>query len=147
MPARAAKRPPKPKGKVSIKLQRPAGHRTELTTHGEPTAEMIRDAEALIYFLSFGKRQPLEPKLAKIGAQVGYCGHDASFVADVFEVGGAVVIVANGGPIDSQLRRPAGKITHRFRDFPNPGFWGRHRGVFVVPREQVELVDAADEEG
>lgn len=41
----------------------------------------------------------------RIGAIVRYCGHDATFIADVIEVGGACVVVANGD--DRWLLEPA----------------------------------------
>lgn len=82
--------------------------------------------------------------LSRMGAQVRYCGHDASFVADVLEVGDAVVVISAGNVhIDSLLRRPAGACTHEIVDFPVGGYWGKARGVFVVPRGQVRLVEAA----
>ena len=76
-----------------------------------------------------------------IGARVRYCGHDAFFVADIFLIGDCNVIVANG-PIDKHLQRPAAKVTHELHDFPKAGFWGKSRGIFVVPAAQVVAIDA-----
>lgn len=74
-----------------------------------------------------GKKKPAKAapaKLSRAGAQVRYCGHDASFIADVYEVGNAVVIVANGPLWDTagHLKRPAGKCTHHVVDFPQCGY-------------------------
>lgn len=94
-----------------------------------------------------GKKKPAKGArivLSRMGAQVRYCGHNASFVADVLEVGDAVVVIAaDNVNIDTLLRRPAGECTHELVDFPVGGYWGRARGIFVVPRDQVKLVEAA----
>lgn len=71
-----------------------------------------------------------------MSAIVRYCGHNASFVADIFEVSGAVVVRANG-PVEKQLTRPCSQTaTHWLSDFPKPGFWRPDLGVFVVPKKQ-----------
>lgn len=79
------------------------------------------------------------PKKGRIGAIVRYCGHDATFVADVIEVGSACVVIANGD-IDKCLVRPAAKATHHLVDFPSGGYWSPRKGVFVVPSEQVMVL-------
>lgn len=69
---------------------------------------------------------------AKMGAVVLYCGHDASFVADVYRVGNVNVIIANGH-IDHHLERPASKdCTHHIDDNVSC-VWKPHKGFFVVP--------------
>ena len=76
----------------------------------------------------------------RIGAIVRYCGHDATFIADVIEVGGACVVIANG-QIDKHLERPASEdATHHLVDFPVAGYWSPRTGVFVVPSAQVKLL-------
>lgn len=85
------------------------------------------------------KRKPVKGK-GRVGAIVRYCGHDATFVADVIEVGDACVVVANG-EINKQLVRPAtDDATHHLLDFPVAGYWNPRTGIFVVPSEQVVLL-------
>lgn len=75
-----------------------------------------------------------------VGVMVRYCGHDAMFIADVIEVGGACVVVANER-IDNCLIRPAtDEATHHLVDFPKAGYWHPHKGIFVVPSDQVHLL-------
>lgn len=75
---------------------------------------------------------------AAMGATVCYCGHDGTFIADVFEVAGANVVRANGPITPGNLKRPAKGATHHLMDFPTAGFWRPDLGVFVVPKAQVE---------
>ena len=86
-------------------------------------------------------KKPKKPESkGRIGAIVRYCGHNATFVADVIEVGGACVVVANGD-IDKCLVRPASnKVTHHIVDFPSAGYWNPRKGIFVVPSDQVVLL-------
>lgn len=74
---------------------------------------------------------------AKIGALIQYCGHNAMFVADIYEIDGVNVVRANG-PIEQHLIRPAKGATHHVKDFPKAGFWKPHLGIFVVPAAQVK---------
>lgn len=74
-----------------------------------------------------------------MGALVRYGGQDAMFVADVFEVGDAIAIYANGN-IEDHLIRPAKDPTHHVVDFPLPGMWKPRRGVLVVPKNQVKVL-------
>lgn len=76
--------------------------------------------------------------MAYSGARVHYCGHDGTFVADLYDVEGAVVVRANGPVTPGGLERPARGATHHLWDFPLPGFWRPDVGVFVVPAAQVE---------
>lgn len=73
---------------------------------------------------------------AKSGALVQYCGHNAMFIADIYEINGVNVVRANG-PVDKHLIRPAKEPTHHMVDFPRAGFWKPDLGVFVVPSKQV----------
>jgi hypothetical protein len=78
----------------------------------------------------------------KPGAIVIYCGHEATFVADIWVVGNVNVVRANG-PIEKQLNREEGATelaTHHLSDFPQPGFWRPDLGVFVVPQKQVSEI-------
>jgi len=75
---------------------------------------------------------------AKMGAVVQYCGHDGTFVADIYEVAEANVVRANGPVTSSNLNRPAKNATHHLIDMPSGGFWRPDLGVFVVPKKQVE---------
>lgn len=75
---------------------------------------------------------------AKMGARIQYCGHNGTFVADIFEVAGANVVRANGPVTTSNLVRPANDATHYMMDFPVAGFWRPDIGVFVVPEDQVK---------
>ena len=77
-----------------------------------------------------------------IGARVRYCGHDDTFVADVFKVGNCNVVRASRTPLDApgfndMLERSAMGATHHLVDYPDMGFWRPDLGVFVVPEEQV----------
>lgn len=74
-----------------------------------------------------------------MGAMVQYCGHDGCFIADIFLVEGANVVVANGPVTPDNLKRPAAKHepTHHLSDFPSGGCWKPHKGFFVVPEDQV----------
>lgn len=74
-----------------------------------------------------------------MGAIVQYCGHDATFIADIIQVGDACVVVANGD-IDKHLRRPARDATHHVIDFPKAGYWSPRRGILVVPADQVKVL-------
>jgi hypothetical protein len=77
---------------------------------------------------------------SKCGAMVRYCGHDAMFVADVFEIAGACVVVASAA-IDKCLIRPAtDEATHHLIDWPKAGYWNPRAGIFVVPSDQVTIL-------
>lgn len=72
-------------------------------------------------------------------AIIRYCGHDASFVADIYMVGTAAVVRATG-PItqERRLTRPYDqKWTHWVIDNPDQGFWRPDLGVLVVPQTQL----------
>ena len=85
-------------------------------------------------------KKTASPRIARTGAWVKYCGHDAMFVADVFEIEGAVAIYANGD-IEKSLVRPAtAEATHHVEDFPQAGMWKPRRGVLVVPKDQVKVL-------
>lgn len=74
----------------------------------------------------------------KTGAIIWYCGHDASFVADTFEVAGAVVIRACGRvTMDSVVRPCSPEWDFHITDF-RPCFWRPDIGVFVVPSASCE---------
>jgi hypothetical protein len=74
---------------------------------------------------------------AKMGATVLYCGHNGTFIADIFKVGNVNVVRANGKVTPDNISRPANGATHHLSDFPNGGFWRPDLGVFVVPENQV----------
>lgn len=96
-----------------------------------------------------GKEQP-QPKKAGAGVIVRYCGHNASFLADVYEIGGACVVVAsgplqNGHQDGSGLQRPASpKATLHLVDFPQAGYWQPRKGIFVVPSAQLRFLKSED---
>jgi hypothetical protein len=73
---------------------------------------------------------------SKMGAKVLYCGHDATFAADIYVHGDAALVVANG-PIEECLERPARGATHHLVDYPLAVYWSPRRGVFMVPAAQV----------
>lgn len=81
----------------------------------------------------------MKPIMGRCGAVVQYCGHDATFIADVITVENAVVIRANG-PIEKNLTRPAKNPTHHVVDFPKAGYWNPNLGVLVVPASQVKVL-------
>jgi len=74
-----------------------------------------------------------------MGAKVQYCGHDATFIADIYKIGNCNVVRTDIRVLgfDSQLERPAVNPTHHLVDFPAGGFWRKDLGVFVVPEDQV----------
>ena len=72
-----------------------------------------------------------------MGAVVKYCGHNGSFIADIWEVGNTNVVHASRPVSMENLDRPALGCTHHLSDFPKPGFWKPHHGIFVVPAKQV----------
>jgi hypothetical protein len=78
---------------------------------------------------------------AKMGARVRFCGHvNAWFVADIWELEGVNVVVANGD-LKQHLVRDAityQVCTHHLHDFPKAGYWKESRGIFVVPKDQVK---------
>lgn len=78
---------------------------------------------------------------SKMGAKVMYCGHDGWFIADIFEVGTANAIKANG-PItgDNLVRGRNDEATHHVMDFPKQGCWSPQRGFLVVPEAQVRAL-------
>ena len=81
---------------------------------------------------------------AKMGAKVLYCGHDGWFVADIFRVGNACVVKANGQVTgDNLVRGQPGEATHHLVDFPVAGCWAPQRGFFVVPASQVREIKGA----
>lgn len=87
------------------------------------------------------------PTLRKsgVGVTVQYCGHDATFLADIIEVGGACVVVAAEPIIDNKgLKRPARGATHLMVDFPVGGYWKPQKGIFVVPNEQIRLLEPGE---
>lgn len=75
---------------------------------------------------------------AKMGATVQYCGHNGTFVADIYQVGNANVIRANGKVTPDNIDRPAKDATHHLSDYPDPGYWNPNLGVFVVPEKQCK---------
>ena len=80
-----------------------------------------------------------------MGARVKFCGHDGWFVADVHRVGNVNVVVANGPVKASNINRKSLEtITHEMVDYPSGGYWGEHRGIFVIPEDQVTEVKHAE---
>lgn len=78
----------------------------------------------------------LPPTLRMNAARVQYCGHNGWFIADVYEVGDAVVVRASGPITPDKINRPAENCTHHVLDFPDPGFWRPDLGILVVPKSQ-----------
>lgn len=76
----------------------------------------------------------------KMGANVMYCGHNGYFIADIFTVGNVNVIVASREVDPGNIFRNEefGPGTHHLSDFPSAGVWKPHKGIFVVPQEQVK---------
>lgn len=85
--------------------------------------------------LCYESPKPIANK-SHMGAKVQYCGHDASFYADIIDLNGVCLVV--GMPkIDNVLARPAVNCTHHLKDFPRVGYWSPLRGFFMVPSNQV----------
>lgn len=74
---------------------------------------------------------------AAMGAVVQYCGHDGTFIADIFEIDGVNVVRTSFSVTLDKLERPAVNATHLLKDYPRAGFWRPDLGVFVVPGNQV----------
>ena len=69
---------------------------------------------------------------SRVGAIVQYCGHDASFVADIVVKHGVAVVIGNP-KVESNLTRPASpNVTNHVID-AGALYWGPLRGFFVVP--------------
>jgi hypothetical protein len=80
-----------------------------------------------------------------MGAEVLYCGHNGTFVADIIEIEGAVVVRPNGPVKLDRLKRDMASVraaTHHLTDSPTAGFWRPDLGVFVVPAAQVKKFTA-----
>ena len=81
----------------------------------------------------------------KTGAIVHMLAHDLVFHADLYLVGGAMVVRANG-----PLKRDSNcwpstaafcqdhKPTYELHDRPSAGFWREDLGIFVVPADQLK---------
>jgi hypothetical protein len=81
-----------------------------------------------------------------MGAIVLYCGHNGTFIADIVEIEGAVVVRSNGPVNLDKLDRSVTSVrhaTHHLSDSPTAGFWRPDLGVFVVPAAQVQVLNAA----
>lgn len=72
------------------------------------------------------------------GARVKFCNHAGWFIADIYKVGTANVVRANGPVMPDNIERDElDAITHELKDFPEAGFWRPDLGLFVVPQSQV----------
>lgn len=78
-----------------------------------------------------------------VGANIMYCGHAGYFVADILYMGPVAVVSASGPVTPGNIHRHGelGSATHQLMDFPMGGYWKPERGVFVVPAEQVTIID------
>lgn len=72
-----------------------------------------------------------------MGVMVKYCGHNGSFIADVWELGPFAFVQASA-PVKAETLDRVTRPTHRLSDFPKAGIWQPHNGMFVVPKTQVE---------
>lgn len=77
------------------------------------------------------------------GANVMFCGHNGYFVADIYVIGDVAVVVTDGPVTGNKLNRSneLGPPTHHLSDFPCAGYWGQQRGIFVVPKFQVTVLE------
>lgn len=82
------------------------------------------------------------PKVhACTGAHVMFCGHNGWFIADIYAIGGAVVVRANGHIMPEALIRCRNEeATHHVTDFPDIGFWRPDLGILVVPASQIKCL-------
>lgn len=81
----------------------------------------------------------------KVGACVQYCGHKGSFLADIIEVGNAVVVRASGPVTPGNIERIGyDECDYHLSDFPGPVFWRPDLGVFVVPRANLTKLNPHD---
>lgn len=75
-----------------------------------------------------------------MGAVVQYCGHEGTFIADIYEIGDVNVVHASREVSGNNLERDSlsfDNATHHLSDFPKAGFWKPRIGVFVVPSRQL----------
>lgn len=88
------------------------------------------------------KKPPRKSK-SFVGASVRYCGHHGCFVADLVQIGTAVVVRANGPVTMNNLNRTDSEFdaaTHQMEDFPGQVFWRPDLGVFVVPEQNITVL-------
>jgi hypothetical protein len=81
---------------------------------------------------------------SKLGVRVLYCGHKGTFMADCYEVAGAVVVRAPVPVTMDNLDRHnkcVNTATWHLSDFPTAGFWRPDLGVFVVPAGQFRRIE------
>jgi len=74
-----------------------------------------------------------------LGAVVQYCGHNGSFVADIYIVEGVTATVVANGPVtpENLLRNDSCVATHHLTSSPDTGCWKPNRGFFSVPVTQL----------
>ncbi len=78
---------------------------------------------------------------SKMGAKVQYCGHNGTFPADIFVHGETALVVAPGSINLDRISRPATGATHHMVDYPTALYWNPGRGYFMVPRNQVQVLE------
>lgn len=90
----------------------------------------------------------------KTGATVHMVPHDIVFHADLFEVGGAMVIRANGPIVHGGNAWPrSAKFcehhlpTHELLDDHGTGFWREDLGVFVVTPDLLRVLPQSAKSG
>lgn len=83
----------------------------------------------------------------KTGATVHMVPHDIVFQADLYEVGGAMVVRANGPIVHGVNAWPRSakfcehhQPTHELLDDHGTGFWREDMGVFVVTPDLLRSV-------
>ena|ERR1700761_2501519 len=83
-----------------------------------------------------------EVRKTAVGAKVMYCGHNGWFAADIVTVAGALVVRASCAVTGDNIKRDSlSEATHHLSDFPVAGFWRPDLGVFVVPEDQVTVLE------
>lgn len=89
-----------------------------------------------------------------IGATVQYCGHRATFIADIITVGDACVVRGNLSRSKPGTFAGFAKLldrsvesyeaaTHHMSDCPGPVFWCPERSLFVVPSDNITVLKGA----
>ena len=87
----------------------------------------------------------------KTGATVHMIPHDLVFQADIYEVGGAIVVRANGMIVRGVNAFPRSSTfcanhppTHELHDDHGRGFWREDLGIFVVPPDCFTSTSTGD---
>lgn len=64
------------------------------------------------------------------------------FYGEIMRVGNCVVVRASTPSVTpSNIKRPAIGCSFHLSDSPGPVYWGENKGIFVVPHENLTVLD------